>query len=115
MERQRKRCEREEIAAERQRRKEEKATKLKQKAKCKKTEQKDATDDDSMCPICSSTYSLDVEEGNGRDWIQCACGVWLHDDCIPEVIVEAIIQEKEAEKEAIELYCCPECINYDNY
>ena len=80
-----------------------------------KTEEKDTTEDDSVCPICSSMYSFDVEEGNGREWIQCACGVWLHDDCIPEVIVEAIIQEKEKEKVATDLYCCPECIEYDKY
>ena len=119
LERERKRREREEIAAEKKKRKEDKqtATKPKQKAvkhKPKKRE-KDATENDSMCPICSSMYSLDVEEGNGRDWIQCACGIWLHDDCIPEAIVEAIIQEKEKEKEATELHCCPECIDYDDY
>ena len=120
LERERKRWEREEIAAEKKRRKEEKqkATKPKQKAvkqKSKKTEEKDTTEDDSMCSICSRMYSLDVEEGNGREWIQCACGVWLHDDCIPEDIVEAIIQEKEKEKIVTELYCCPDCIDYDDY
>ena len=82
------------------------------KQKPKKTEENDTTED-SMCPICSRLYSLDAEEGNGRDWIQCACGVWLHDDCIPEAIVEAIIQEKEKEKVHTELYCCPDCVDYD--
>jgi len=85
------------------------------KHKPKKTEEKDTTEDNSMCPICSSMYTFDVEEGNGREWIQCTCGIWLHDDCIPEAIVEAIIQEKEKEKVTTDLYCCPECIDYDNY
>ena len=36
-------------------------------------------------------------------------------DVYPSIaIVEAIIQEKE-EEEDTELYCCPECIDYDNY
>ena len=120
LERERKRREREEIAAEKKKRKEEKqkATKSKQKSvkhKPKKTDKEDTAEDDSMCPICSHMYSSDVEEGNGRDWIQCACGVWLHDDCIPEVIVEAIIHEKEKEKVVTELCCCPDCIDYDDY
>ena len=115
LERERKRHEREEIAAEKKKRKEEKQTATKPKKKAEpKNREKDTTENDSICPICSSRYSFDVEEGNGRDWIQCACGIWLHDDCIPEAIVEAIIQEKEEEKEATELHCCPECIDYDD-
>lgn len=115
LKRERKRQEKEEIAAEKKRRKEEKqkATKSKQKAvkqKLKKTGDNDTTED-SMCPICSCMYSLDAEEGNGRDWVQCACGVWLHEECIPEAIIEAILQEKE--KAPTELYCCPDCVDYD--
>ena len=111
LERERKRREREEIAAEKKKRREEKLTAIKPKQKCvkhKPNKKKATTEDDSVCPICSSAYSLDVEEGNGREWILCACGVWLHEDCIPEATVD-IIQEEE------ELYCCPECIDYDDY
>ena len=34
------------------------------------------------CCVCSGTYDKDVEEGNGREWLKCTCGHWLHDDCV---------------------------------
>ena len=31
--------------------------------------------------MCFSTYEDDILEGAGMDWISCACGRWLHEDC----------------------------------
>jgi len=32
--------------------------------------------------FCSRTYEKDIREGNGREWLNCTCGCWLHDDCV---------------------------------
>ena len=37
---------------------------------------------ENECCVCSGTYDKDVEEGNGRKWLKCTCGRWLHDDCV---------------------------------
>jgi len=28
------------------------------------------------------TYQDDVKMGNGAEWIKCACGQWLHEECV---------------------------------
>ena len=40
----------------------------------------DAIDTDECC-VCFATYEDDVKEENGRTWIECSCGRWLHEDC----------------------------------
>jgi len=40
----------------------------------------DAIDKDECC-VCFATYEDDVKEENGRTWIWCSCGGWLHEDC----------------------------------
>ena len=37
--------------------------------------------DSSQCCVCFVTYEDDVIEENGRSWIECSCGRWLHEDC----------------------------------
>ena len=36
--------------------------------------------DTNLCCMCFGLYSEDVENGDGRDWIECVCGRWLHED-----------------------------------
>ena len=35
-----------------------------------------------QCCMCLGSYAEDVREGNGREWLMCSCGRWLHEDCI---------------------------------
>ena len=35
------------------------------------------------------TYENDVLEGNGAEWIDCACGRWLHLDCAEDHVVDS--------------------------
>ena len=39
------------------------------------------TIDTNVCCTCFRTYDEDILEGTGADWIACACGRWLHEDC----------------------------------
>ena len=34
------------------------------------------------CCMCFGTYEEDIMEGAGTEWISCACGRWLHEDCV---------------------------------
>ena len=40
------------------------------------------TEDSNKCCVCCQTFSEDVEMGTGVEWLQCAFGLWLHEDCI---------------------------------
>ena len=33
-----------------------------------------------LCCVCYGSYAED--EGTDRDWLECSCGTWLHEDCI---------------------------------
>jgi len=44
--------------------------------------------DEDMCCICFGTYTDDVREQSGRDWIKCACSRWLHEDCVEDYKVD---------------------------
>ena len=33
-------------------------------------------------------YEDDVLDGYGTDWIDCACGCWLHVDCADECVTD---------------------------
>ena len=37
-----------------------------------------------MCCACFGSYEDDVLEGTGAVWIACACGRWLHEDCVED-------------------------------
>ena len=55
--------------------------------------------DTNVCCTCNGLYEHDVIEGTGADWLACACGRWLHEDC-----VEDCIKDDEG-KERICLFC----------
>ena len=52
-----------------------------------------------MCCVCCVLYSEDVN-GSGSDWIECACGRWLHKACAEDCIVGADGRER----------FCPSCL-----
>ena len=41
------------------------------------------------CLFCFETYCND-----GQDCIQCACGNWIHEDCLEELFVDSFGQER---------------------
>ena len=43
------------------------------------------TIDTNVCCTCFRTYD-DVLEGTGANWIACACGRWLHEDCAEDCV-----------------------------
>ena len=51
-----------------------------------------------MCCVCCVLYSEDVN--GGSDWIECACGRWLHEDCAEDCVVGADGRER----------FCPSCL-----
>ena len=56
--------------------------------------------DVNVCCMCFETYENDVLEGNRAEWIDCACGRWLHLDCAEDHVVDS---------NGKELYC-PYCL-----
>ena len=60
----------------------------------------DALELDYECCECLGTYQDDVKMGNGAEWIKCACGQWLHEECV----------ESTATDVNGKLRCCSNCI-----
>ena len=59
-----------------------------------------ATNDiENVCCVCFQLYQGDEEN---TDWIQCACGRWLHEDCIDADDIVHDIQGREL--------FCPVCV-----
>ena len=56
--------------------------------------------DTDVCCVCFIRYQDDVAEANGRNWIACSCGRWLHEDCA--LIEPEMIPTSEE--------FCPECV-----
>ena len=52
--------------------------------------------DVNTCYICFGMYE-DVRESTGREWWEC---VWVHEDCIDDVVVESCGKER----------LCPVCV-----
>lgn len=44
--------------------------------------------DSNVCCMCFVNYEDDVLDGCGADWIECACGRWLHVDCAEDCITD---------------------------
>ena len=42
--------------------------------------------DTNLCCICFGSYDEDID--TGREWLQCSCGRWIHEDCIDEVVID---------------------------
>ena len=69
---------------EKQKRKEEreKKRKAKKKEKGKSKKQKKTLLKINICPVGQVSYNSDEHEKNGKEWIQCSCGTWMHEDCM---------------------------------
>ena len=48
----------------------------------------------SECCECLQSYAEDVRLGTGAEWVECACGRWLHEDCIDSVVCATDGKEK---------------------
>ena len=48
------------------------------------------------CPFCYRSYQLD-----GEEWLMCACGRWVHEQCMEEVFLDIDGEER----------FCPFCLN----
>jgi len=46
------------------------------------------TIDINTCCMCFGNYEEEVLDGNGSDWINCACGRWLHLECAEDCITD---------------------------
>lgn len=46
------------------------------------------------CCECQRTYAEDVSLGTGAEWVMCACGRWLHEECIDSVEFDDAGKEK---------------------
>ena len=60
-----------------------------------------ASIDSNVCCMCFGSYEDDVLDGYGADWIDCACGHWLHVDCANECVIDC---------HGNKLYC-PYCVD----
>ena len=38
-----------------------------------------------VCCVCYGTYQEDVD--TGRQWLECSCTRWIHEDCIDDDVV----------------------------
>lgn len=56
--------------------------------------------DPNVCCMCFGSYD-DLMEGAGTEWISCACGRWLHEDCGEDCILDDSGQER----------FCPYCVD----
>ena len=46
-------------------------------------------DQDYECYECFGMFEDDIALGNQAEWAMCACGKWLHEDCVSETVVDA--------------------------
>ena len=44
--------------------------------------------DTNTCCTCFGLYEDDA--GTGREWLQCHCGRWMHEDCVEECEYDAL-------------------------
>ena len=57
--------------------------------------------DPNVCCMCFGNFEDDVLDGCGADWLDCACGRWLHCDC-----AEDCVTDRYGKKQY-----CPYCID----
>ena len=44
---------------------------------------------DMQCLFCvGDAYQEDEEQKSGRDQVECACGQWMHEDCVEDCVIE---------------------------
>ena len=53
--------------------------------------------DSSECTFCYGLYDAD----DGRDWVRCACGQWVHEGCLEDIFIDVNGLER----------FCPYCLN----
>ena len=51
-----------------------------------KTPRLDESIDTEECCDCFSQYSDDI--GTGREWLECACGRWVYEDCVENIVYD---------------------------
>ena len=56
--------------------------------------------DPNVCCMCFVTFEEDTREQTGAEWLPCACGSWLHEDCAEDIVVDSDGNE----------LCCPFCV-----
>lgn len=56
----------------------------------------DSTEEVCECAFCFESYCQD-----GQEWVMCACGRWVHEQCLEEIICDANGEER----------FCPFCLN----
>ena len=62
----------------------------------------DNTSDGDIDPnICCTCFAHYDQDETGGDWVSCACGRWLHEDCVVDVTIDS--EGKEC--------LCPYCLN----
>ena len=64
-----------------------------------KTPRLDESIDTEECCACFGQYSDDI--GTGREWLECACGRWVHEDCVENIVYDTNGKEK----------LCPLCLS----
>ena len=52
----------------------------------KSKENVDESINGNLCCVCFGSYQEGV--GTGREWLQCSCSRWIHEDCIDDEDVE---------------------------
>ena len=45
--------------------------------------------DESECCVCFVTYEEDILHQSRKDWVGCACGRWLHEDCAEDCVLDS--------------------------
>ena len=94
-ERARKKAEREEAKAKKEEGRQEKIQQTKRKQapsthvrpkRKKPNENVDQETNSNFCCVCFGSYEEDID--TDREWLECCCGRWLHDDCIDEEDVD---------------------------
>ena len=43
--------------------------------------------------MCFVTYEEDILSEPGKDWVGCACGQWLHEDCAEDCVLHSSSRE----------------------
>lgn len=52
---------------------------------------------ENECCVCFRTFEEDERDGNGLEWVKCACTRWIHEECIAGTM--------EIDAEGMELFC----------
>ena len=51
--------------------------------------------------MCNGQYEDNVTADCGTDWLSCACGRWLHEDCIEDLVTDGEGKDR----------MCPYCLD----